>query len=138
MQYRVSLCKDNNSTQKGSLREDSLLVSVSPVLDGYGFRDYIEYSQIRDDLNIKTLREIAKTTGHPIEVFENKDYFIWQFPKKPRIYISKKDWKLYAIADEKGYQLQAFNVLRRLAKFGYVLDYKRVQYRRRELYGIGV
>jgi hypothetical protein len=132
MYYRDVLLTKNTLKKTTSYVVDTRLVEVTPVFQGYGFRDKIEYSSIRDFLNIKTLREIAKNQTYPVEVSEEEDYLTWKCADKKKVYISKRDWKLYAEGNSEKYQFQAYYVLRALAKFGYVVDYKRVQKRRRE------
>jgi hypothetical protein len=107
------------------------LVEVIPCIRGQNTLDLIEYTKIKDFLNIKTLREIAKHVCLlPVEINENADYFSYQYPKQERIYISKKTWRVYAESNNFNTQYQAFMLLRFLAKFGYVEGYRRIQRRK--------
>lgn len=86
---------------------------------------------VRSFLNFKTLKQFAKDSGFPIEVEETPDYLIWKFKGSPDVYISKKDWRLYAEGNSQGHQYAAWYLLRRLSKYGYVEGYKRTEQRRK-------
>jgi hypothetical protein len=104
-------------------------VEVIPCFRTQNCIDRIEYTRIREFLNIKTLREILK--GHVLyptyKVEETPQYFMYQFEDKEPIYISKKDGRLYSEINNEHAQFQAFWLIRLLAKYGYVEGYKRIQ-----------
>lgn len=133
----------SNTVNSRYSRNDSLnvstrknLVEVTPMIKGEKAIDRIEYTRIRDHLNIKTLREIAKHCCLlPVDVQEDENYFSYQYPRHERICISKKTWRIYAEVNNEETRYQAFMLLRFLAKFGYVEGFKRIQ--RRKSYNIG-
>jgi len=121
---------------KNTQESSKNLVEVVPCIKGQTTLDLIEYTKIKDFLNIKTLREITKHFCLlPVEVNEDIEYFSYQYPKQERIYISKKTWRVYAESNNFNTQYQAFMLLRFLAKFGYVEGYRRIQRRKSSFQG---
>ena len=132
MSNRVVLFNKKSNVEGSEMTESSVitrLVEVTPCFHGHGQRDFVSYSSIRDHLNAKTLREIAK--AFPVDVKETSTHFIWTYSGKPSIYIDRKTWRLYSIHNREHNQYQAWYLIRQLAKYGYVVDFKRVQQRRK-------
>jgi hypothetical protein len=81
---------------------------------------------------VKTLRQIIKS--HVLypdwKVEETEDYLTYQFEDKEKIYISKKNGRILSEVNNEHSQYQAFWLIRLLAKYGYVEDFKRVQWKK--------
>ena len=90
--------------------------------------DEFTYKRIRlDILNIKTLKALTDWYWLKSSVIETDDFFVKSYPRKPDIYISKKDGRLYALKDDKESRVHAVITLRILTKIGHVEGYKRKQ-----------
>ena len=105
------------------------LVEVIPCFRTPNQIDLVEYVRIRGFLNIKTFKEIIKNhILYPTwKVEETPEFFIYQFEDREKIYISKRDGRLYSEVNNEHAQYQAFWIIRLLAKYGYVEGYKRIQ-----------
>jgi hypothetical protein len=105
------------------------LVEVVPCFKTPKSCDRIGYKRILEHLNIKTLRQIIKShVPYPDwKVEETEDYLTYQFEDKEKIYISKENGRVFSEVNNEHSQYQAFWLIRLLAKYGYVEDFKRIQ-----------
>jgi hypothetical protein len=128
----LSTNRGKKHSSETDLCVETRLVEILPCIKSEKTLDYLDYKQIRlNFLNMKTLRQILK--NHLMtpdwSVFEDANYFAYQYEDKPKIYISKKDGRIYSEVNNNVSQFQAFFLLRMLVKYGYVEGYKRIQRR---------
>lgn len=116
------------------LIDDSLnvgkLIKIEARFTDLDFYDAV--TGIVKPIDIRTLRFIEKDYFVPQSFSEDKDYIVFKYPMKPTIYINKKDGLTYAFINGWEERKQAWHLLRILAKFGYVDDFKRVQHRKQK------
>jgi len=103
------------------------MVEIVPVRRSRGYDDIIQYDHVKSYLNVKTLREIIKSRIiYPKwKVEDLEGYFTYQYENKPKVYISKRDWRLYTKDNDEKSRTQAYNICRWLVKFGYIEGYRR-------------
>lgn len=106
---------------------DNRLIEIEGIRDGKDY-EHITYRRIRDFLNIKTLKQIMiKDHLLLVDIHEENQHFTFQYPSKPRMYISKKDGRIYSEIANRDSRYQAYVILRILAKYGYIEEFKRIQ-----------
>jgi len=115
----------------GGLPVITRMFELIPCEDGKKTTNFISYTRVKEDLNIKTLNEILKAKL-PMK-WKTEDingYLTYQYDDKPKVYISKENGRLYCPENNRFSQWQAFKLLRVLVKFGQIIGYMRHQKRK--------
>jgi hypothetical protein len=121
-----------SSVKSAVLVDESLnlenLVKIEAKFTDLNFYDSV--SGTVKPIDVRTLREIEKIYFVSKSFSETEGFIVFRYPTKPIIYISKKDGLLYAFNNGREERKQAWHLLRILAKFGYVENFKRIQHRK--------
>jgi len=127
-EYPSKVISGEKSLSKGSSVVKTRLVEIEGIRDGQCY-EKIAYNRIREFLNIKTWKRICLENLPLSEVREENNYLTFQYPSKPKIYISKESGRVYSEVANRDSRYQAYVILRVLAKYGYVEEFKRIRRR---------
>jgi len=122
------------TSQKEKTKEESFeiseirLVELTPSYIGKTYKETIEYDRIRtENLNLKMFsRILEKENVKSFDLTEDKEFFVYRYAGRPKVYISKKDGRIYSEVLTNEANLQASILLRILAKYNIVFI-KRLQ-----------
>ena len=115
--------KTGESSFKVSEIRNKKLVELVPSYIGKTYKETIEYDRIKtENLNLKMfLRILKKENVKSFYLDEDDGFFSYKYAGRPKLYISKKDGRIYSEILTSEANLQASILLRILAKYGLVV-----------------
>ena len=132
--YPFSLSTSILVVRLGDSLVDTRIFELIPCEDGKKTTNFISYTRVKEDLNIKTLNQIlkARLPNMKWKTEELDDFLTYQYDDKPKIYISKENGRIYCPENNRFSQWQAFILIRMLVRFGQVEGY--VRHQRKKFY----
>jgi hypothetical protein len=127
----LSISKIGNTVKRSTLIDNSLdvsrLVRIQAINNSGKCTDVIS-GIIRRDVDFRALRKIQSKSLHSQNAFnEINDYVSYTILNKPTVYFSRKDGLIYAFSNGEAERKQAWFLLRVLAPYDHVENFKRKQ-----------